>query len=124
MLPIVIFAVIALVAAAGFWRWKRRAAIQPTVARTTRLAKRFSAVEIQPRSVACEAARAIDGQRFLANDAPALPLAGCTAARCGCRFVKLSDRRSDNRRSGHEGLSASVFLSADRREQDDRRHVD
>ena len=73
---------------------------------------------------ACEAARALEGERFLANQSPALPLAGCSKARCDCRFAKLSDRRTDDRRWGHDGLNAAMFNTAQRRKLADRRDTD
>jgi hypothetical protein len=36
-------------------------------------------------------------------------------------FAKLSDRRTDERRLDHGALNASLFLTANRREQSDRR---
>jgi hypothetical protein len=76
------------------------------------------------RHPACEPARGLRGQRYLANEAPALPLPGCTAPHCSCAFVKLSDRRTDDRRLDHAGLSASLFLSKNRRDQGGRRDDD
>src|SRR5215831_8832433 len=103
---ITILIAIALTAALGYW-WRSRLpvpqhAAQPT---TGRRPERFAGVEIRRRSGACAAAVALDGQRFLANKSPALPLAGCTKTRCDCRFVKLSDRRTDDRRWEHDGKS-------------------
>ena len=113
---------VALLAAAGYW-WRSR----PSPARQVASGvprETFAAVEIRRRSGACAAAHALDGQRFLANQAPALPLAGCTKTRCECAFAKLSDRRTEDRRWGHEGLSAAMFLEAQRRTQADRRNTD
>jgi hypothetical protein len=53
-----------------------------------------------------------------------LPLAGCTKKRCDCHFAKLSDRRTDERRWGHDGLSAAMFNTAQRRKLADRRDTD
>lgn len=137
MIPIAILVVIA-VAAAGFWLARRRrpapdrrpvrgqksvpgrkgeAPAQPS-------ATGFGAVEIQMRHAACDAARALSGRRYLANEAPALPLPGCTAAQCKCSFVKLSDRRTEDRRLEHAGLSSSLFLANDRRDRSGRRDKD
>src|SRR5262245_27189809 len=114
MMLITTLAVVAVFATALLW-WSRRPKPAHVPSRTARAAERFAAVEIRRRNGACEASRALDGQRFLANQSPALPLAGCTKARCDCRFVKLSDRRTDDRRWGHDGLSAAMFNSAQRR---------
>jgi hypothetical protein len=117
----------ALVAAAGAAYWllfRRRAAPQDPVARQTKPAGgRFGAVEIRTRSGACQAARSLEGQRFLAKQAPALPLAACTAVQCSCKFAKWSDRRSEGRRLEHGGLSASIFLANNRRTRRDRRRA-
>ena len=120
---IAIIGVIALIAAAsGYWWWSRARPEAHTPTRKARTAERFAAVEIHRRSGACAAARALDGQRFLANQSPALPLAGCKNAHCDCRFVKLADRRTDDRRFG--GLGAALFVKAQRRKRAGRRDAD
>jgi hypothetical protein len=80
-------------------------------------------VEIRTRSGACEPARALEGQRFLAKDAPALPLPSCDVAKCSCTFAKLSDRRTEDRRFEHGGLSAAMFLKTNRRAKRERRRA-
>jgi hypothetical protein len=84
---------------------------------------RFGAVQIRPRGNACRAAHLLKKHRFLAKNAPSLPLRECTAARCACTFSKLSDRRTDGRRLDHGGLSASLFLATSRRKKRDRRRA-
>ena len=123
-----IFALIgALVVATGAAYWlvlRHRAATQDPAPRKARPAGgRFSAVEIRVRSNACQAARALEGQRLLSKEAPALPLPDCTAAPCSCKFTKWSDRRSEGRRLEHGGLSASIFLANNRRTRRDRRRA-
>src|SRR5688572_22695788 len=83
---------------AGYWLAAQRGRQRPDAPRRTKPAGRFGAVEIRLRRSACDAARALEGDRFLAKDAPAFPLKGCTAAQCTCSFGKLSDRRTDGRR--------------------------
>src|SRR5687768_7994027 len=124
MILISIVVAIALLAAGGYWGWSRRPPARNVASRLARAAERFAGVEIRRRSGACDAAKALDGQRFLANRSPALPLAGCTKTACDCRFAKLSDRRTDNRRWGHEGFSAAMFLKAERRKRANRRDAD
>jgi hypothetical protein len=123
MILIATVTAIAVLAAAVLW-WLRRPQSRHVPSRTARPAERFAAVEIRWRSGACEAARALDGQRFLVNRSPALPLAGCTKKHCDCRFAKLSDRRTDDRRWEHNGLSAAMFNTAQRRKLADRRDTD
>jgi hypothetical protein len=124
MILIAILVVIALLAGGGYWWRLRRAPAPDAPARMARAPERFASVEIRPRGGACRAARELEGQRFLANQSPALPLTGCTKTRCDCTFAKLSDRRTDERRWGHGGLTASLFLKAERRKQASRRDGD
>jgi hypothetical protein len=123
MILIAILVTMALVAAV-LWRWSRPAPAKAGSSRTARPADRFAAVEIRRRSGACEQATALDGQRFLATKCPPLPLAGCTKARCDCSFVKLSDRRADDRRFAQGGLGASLFSKLERRVRGGRRDAD
>lgn len=106
---------------AGYWLVARRGRQRADAPRRTKPAGRFGAVEIRMRRGACDGARALEGQRFLVKDAPALPLKDCTAAQCSCSFGKLSDRRTDGRRLEHGGLSATLFLTNSRRKKRDRR---
>lgn len=59
---------------------------------------RFHAVSIHYSEGACSAAKMLAGQRFLAEDAPKLPLPGCDADECRCRFNHFTDRRSKRER--------------------------
>lgn len=55
----------------------------------------YQAVSVRSASQ-CDAQRTIKGQRFLGGEAPALPLEGCTAPFCDCRYVHHVDRRTGN----------------------------
>jgi hypothetical protein len=113
---------VALVAALELWRRSRREPErEPPRSKRTASAPRFAGVEVRIGATACEAARAMVGRRFLVGEAPKLPLAGCTEARCRCSFEKLSDRRSETRRWSDEGVSATVFSATERRHVADRR---
>ena len=74
---------------------------------------------------ACDAAKEMTGRRFLSNAAPRLPLAGCNALECRCRFTHHKDRRTGKDRrspfvtSGYSGTSGS--FKKERRERRDRR---
>ncbi len=60
----------------------------------------FHAVSIKFASNACSAAKNLEGERFLSNTAPDIPLADCNVGDCKCRFVHHSDRREgDDRRN-------------------------
>jgi hypothetical protein len=59
----------------------------------------WSAVRIAPGGEACAKAGALHDKRFLARDAPALPLKGCTrSAACTCIYRHYVDRRAGARR--------------------------
>jgi hypothetical protein len=113
--------VIVAAGAAAFWLGVRRTRETGGAPQKARPAARFGAVEIRTRGNACAAARSLEGQRFLARRAPALPLPDCAAPQCTCSFGKLSDRRTEGRRLEHGGSSAALFLRDDRREKPDRR---
>jgi len=57
------------------------------------------AVVVVPGRHACAAAYALRGRRFLSREAPALPLTGCSAGECGCRYEHHDDRRHALRRA-------------------------
>jgi hypothetical protein len=67
----------------------------------------------------------MSGRRFLSNLAPRLPLDGCDAADCSCRFTHHNDRRTGkDRRSpfGPGGLGGDTgSFQEERRERSDRR---
>jgi hypothetical protein len=120
---VVVLAALILAAGAAYWFAARREAPRPgrATAPPPRAGGRFSGVEIRTRGGACRAAHALQGQRFLAKDAPSLPLSHCTHVKCGCTFSKLPDRRTEGRRLDYGTLNASLFLAENRRMKRDRR---
>ena len=71
----------------------------------------YHAVSIKFSSSACNAAKEMEGRRFLSTAAPKLPLAGCPNLDCSCRFVHHKDRRAGkDRRSpfGPAGLGGGT----------------
>ena len=55
----------------------------------------------------CGAVDALDNVRFLADDAPALPLPGCSnPGDCRCKYEHFEDRRTQPRRDSDVGLPA------------------
>jgi len=86
---------------------------------------KYHAVSIKPGAYACSAANEIAGQRFLATEAPNLPLPGCDAAECDCHFTHHNDRRTGkDRRSpcSSGGLpTATGTFAGERRNGEDRR---
>jgi len=88
----------------------------------------YHAVSIKFTGNACEAAREIEGRRFLSSAAPRIPLPDCDVLDCSCRFVHHKDRRSrQDRRSpfGPGGIGGSTGKYAkEQREGNDRRKSD
>jgi len=58
----------------------------------------WHAVAIIPCAHACPTAKGASNVRYLSREAPTLPLAGCTARKCTCRYRHFQDRRSSPRR--------------------------
>lgn len=120
------------VMAGAFWFWRTRmnAGSQPQVranagarASTNHNAHPYHCVSISYRKDACAAVARLDGKRFLPHEAPQLPLAGCDAAACRCRYVHHEDRREDDRRTPQavsRGLASASGYS-ERRSGGDRR---
>jgi hypothetical protein len=85
----------------------------------------FQAIAIYRGVRACDLAKKFSEHRFLARDAPPLPLAGCSmTSTCECRYLKYKDRRGTQRRLVDFGAPARIFSGEDRRKHDGRRSGD
>jgi len=88
----------------------------------------YHAVSLKFSSSACEAAKELEGRRFLSSAAPRLPLPECEALECSCRFVHHKDRRTGkDRRSpfGSSGLGGGTGkFDQEQRSRKDRRASD
>jgi len=82
--------------------------------------KLFWGVEI--KQAGCAMARTLAGVEFEFDEAPALPLEGCTAAMCSCAYIGLKERRQKQRRQ-HERRTNLRFEpdKQDRRSHKERR---
>ncbi len=78
---------------------------------------KFHAVSIRTGLIACDAARALHGERFLSDAAPMIPLKGCDVDACQCRFVHHADRRSGEERRSPYPSSLSRDTGVFRQEQ-------
>ena len=83
---------------------------------------KYHSISINPGEGACSTVRELGKKRFLANEAPTLPLAGCDADSCACHYIHHEDRRSgtEDRRAEHSlrtELYGSVEDESDRREK-------
>ncbi|HEX3844880.1 MAG TPA: hypothetical protein VHV80_10990 [Steroidobacteraceae bacterium] len=86
-------------------------------------ASRYQAVSIAYPAKCCAAVKALAGQRFLAGNAPALPLPACSLSnQCKCSFQKYDDRRDDNRRL--PGEVTKWYAGSEKRRFRGRRRVD
>jgi len=86
------------------------------------LGKQFQAISVRPQLHSCQAVRELENIRFLAKDAPSIPVRGCDIARCRCQYLYYPDRREEERRSPF-GLANNFIpsaLGADRRSGDRR----
>lgn len=70
---------------------------------------------------ACASAQELKDKVFLASEALALPLAGCDAPHCQCKYAKASDRRATGgRRAVDLGIQPLIFDGTENR-SDERR---
>lgn len=89
-------------------------------------AGRWHAIEIRCGRQCCTAAQAASSKRYLAAEAPSLPLRDCDRpGRCDCRYQHRADRRGGPRRAS-DGAFASPAAATDteRRRAGGRRHDD
>jgi len=109
--------VIVLLLAAGFIVFRRKPAVSgpgnavsrgaasPAKARSGKVRAAnagprnpYRATSICVDDHACDRAKALSNRRFLdiERNTPVLPLAGCDAAQCNCRYARHEDRRDDH----------------------------
>lgn len=71
----------------------------------------------------CEVAQALLGQQYTFDEAPQLPLEGCSSAMCTCQFKGLKDHRNQHRRKKDEQRQEVRFDTdnPDRRSRKDQR---
>lgn len=82
---------------------------------------RYHAVSIILPPNACEAARALIDQRFLAAEAPIFPVEGCDETSCSCGYRHFGDRRDGPRRALDRGIDEPRHTGGARRVSSDRR---
>ena len=113
------------------WYFYRQGLDKPEERKDRRLSpalknsSKYHAVSIKPGAYACSAANDLAGNRFLASEAPSLPLPGCDAADCDCHFTHHKDRRTGkDRRSPFTsgGIAAATgTFAGERRKGEERR---
>lgn len=77
----------------------------------------WRAVEVAPGSPSCAASKQLKGKRFLCTEAPRLPLPGCSAVQCSCRYKHFSDRRVGPRRADESGVYYHMLVPQPERDQ-------
>jgi hypothetical protein len=94
--------------------------------KTTRHAGQWHAVSVAAETRCCEAARGLLGRRFLAAEAPRLPLRGCSMPEaCDCKYKHHGDRRGLVRRKEDlSGLRRRDPGAQERRSLQPRRETD
>ena len=74
----------------------------------------FRSVQVSPAiNECCDAAKDIAKKRFLGDEAPLLPLPGCDALDCQCKYEHFSDRRQESRRVSDLGYDIAGQLRKD-----------
>ncbi len=84
----------------------------------------WHSVSIVPNPRACGKARGLVRVRFLSKDAPLLPLEGCDARTCACRYRHHEDRRRTLRRASDFAPSGRYWAGQERRGAAGRRSTD
>lgn len=91
-----------------------------------KLTRKFHGISVKPGLHACKAAQELVDQRFLPEEAPAMPLAACDRDKCQCAYAHHGDRRDrEDRRSGwgtFGGFTPSIPGGNRRSRRPDRRH--
>ncbi|MDP9008552.1 MAG: hypothetical protein M3N91_07580, partial [Pseudomonadota bacterium] len=85
------------------------------VSRQYRVTNPWHAVAIVPCTRACTSARGAASKRYLSQEAPGLPLSGCTERACTCHYRHYEDRRSSLRRTSDVMASSLNWPGRERR---------
>ncbi len=107
---------------------QNKAAMQAEASPESKTLGEFHAVAMQYSENSCNAAKAMTGRRFLATEAPDLPLKECDFDDCRCTFDHFSDRRSKSDRRApfaHRGLTERTgTFERENRKTDRRKNTD
>ena len=87
--------------------------------------EQWHAVSVVPGPAACPAIKNLGGKRFLASEAPRLPLPDCSSAwHCKCVYRHYADRRGGARRIEERIGLPGPRVGVERREMRGRRADD
>ena len=84
---------------------------------TAKPTSRFHAVTLKFSSKACDAAKSMEGKRFLSSAAPRIPLSEWDSLECKCRFIHHKDRRESEDRRNPYGASIAGDIGEHKPEQ-------
>jgi hypothetical protein len=98
----------------------RQSEPENTAVLSRKIANPHHAVSVVPGVHACLEARALQGQRFLSREAPALPLMGCNSGRCTCRYEHHEDRRKGGRRASDLAVAIDGYDGEEQRDETSR----
>jgi hypothetical protein len=120
--------VLLLAVAAAFWwhrmaRQKKRRSALAARRNAHNTQNSFHCVEVFTGVHGCEAAQLLVNSRFLSDEAPRLPVSGCTAIKCTCSYIHHEDRREEDDRRYPFGQWARVppTIAGERRSRTERR---
>lgn len=120
-----ILLILLVIAGAAFfvWRWRRRYEVdgERDVRNFTRAPVDERQIILRPGAGACSVARQQAGRSFGSEEMPRLPLPGCRADSCNCRFETVPGRRRGQRREGQDRRESIRFGEGDDRRKGDRR---
>ena len=89
-----------------------------------RITKDYHSVSIVPGAGACNAARDLQGHRFLSREAHQLPLPSCPLSTCHCVYRHYDDRRQKRRRKMDRTELPQFWSGLERRQLHERRMAD
>jgi hypothetical protein len=135
---IILLIIVATIVAVLLWRAKKGNALNSRTKGIVKTKKRspqprnpYKATSIIFNDDACDAVKSIGAKRFLDAERviPPLPLPGCDAQECSCRYERHKDRRtfSEDRRNPsplHSDLRESVGETNRRQKKRGRREDD
>jgi hypothetical protein len=75
----------------------------------------WNAVTISRGPQACQVARSCGTRRWLSSQAPRLPMPGCDAKNCECRYRHFQDRRAKPRRQMDRDFIGRYFNGPEQR---------
>lgn len=122
MTQVLVLVLLLVVAAFGWRQFASRKKPHKAPAAVKAASNKFHCVEVRKSSRACKAVQELGNTRFLSDEAPGLPVPGCTAEQCTCSFIHHDDRRDDDRRNPYGQLAnLPPLISGERRSRVERR---